>query len=106
VTSEVVLRLYKLFNSNGDVDEELKRLGEFLKTRSQVVNGVEYLSVSKISKGDVKGLIVIRGDKEKAINEAQLISTLIKSNFRSIDIDVVTKMDVFKEILSLIKNFF
>lgn len=106
MANEVVLRLYKLFNSSEDVDEELKKLGEFLKTRSQIVNGIEYLSISKISKGDVKGLIVIRGDEERAVNEAQLISTLIKSNFRSIDIDVVTKIDMFREILSLIKNFF
>jgi hypothetical protein len=103
---EVVLRVFKLINAGEDAEAELKKLGDFLTTRSQLASGVEYLSVSKINRGDVKGLIIIRGSRENALSEAELISSLVKSNFKTIDVEVVSEQSVLSNILTSIKNFF
>lgn len=104
---EVVLKLYKLIGERSqDVEVELKRLGEIIKTRSQLNNDVEYLSITKISKGDVKGVIVIKGKRDKAVNEAQLITTLIKSNFKFIDVENVSSRSIHTRLVSGLKSFF
>ncbi|MEM1639352.1 MAG: hypothetical protein QXJ69_04675 [Desulfurococcaceae archaeon] len=104
---EVALRLYRVIGEKeNDLDTELKKLSEILKTRSQLNKDVEYLSISKISKGDVKGLIVIKGEKEKALNEAQLLTTLIKSSFKTIDVESFTTKSLLTAFTTGLKNFF
>jgi len=104
---EVILRLYRVLNSReSDVESELKELGEVIKTRSQLNRNVEYITVSKISRGDVKGLIIIRGRDESVREESQLLLTLIKSTFKSIDAEAYTSHSFFNTVISSIKNFF
>lgn len=104
---EMALKLYRLVSEKEhDVEAELKKLGEIIKTRSQLNNDVEYLSITKISKGDVKGLIVIKGKKEKVLNEAQLITTLIKSSFKSLDVENASSRTVYSSIIGGLKSFF
>gem|GEM_PF-1120950 len=104
---EVTLRLYKVIGEKeNELDLELKKLSEILKTRSQLNKDIEYLSISKISQGDVKGVIVIRGNKEKALNEAQLLTTLVKSSFKTIDIESMPNKNLLTSIYMGIKNFF
>ncbi|MEM0001057.1 MAG: hypothetical protein QXP03_04180 [Desulfurococcaceae archaeon] len=103
---EAVLRLYRLINGREhDVESELKRLGEIIRTRSQLNSDVEYLSVTRISRGDVKGLIVIRGKRERVLNEVQLITTLVKSDFKSIDVENVSPKSTYTAIISELKSF-
>jgi len=100
---EVALKLYKLINEGErEVEEELRELGKIIKTRSQLNDGVEYVSITKVSRGDVKGLIVIRGERERVIGEAQLITTLIKSSFKSIDVENASS----RGLIEGLKNFF
>jgi hypothetical protein len=104
---EVTLRLYKVIGEKeNELDLELKKLSEILKTRSQLNKDIEYLSISKISQGDVKGVIVIRGNKEKALNEAQLLTTLVKSSFKTIDVESMPTKNLLTSIYMGIKNFF
>jgi len=104
---EVTLRLYKVIGEKeNELDLELKKLSEILKTRSQLNRDIEYLSISKISQGDVKGVIVIRGNKEKALNEAQLLTTLVKSSFKTIDVESMPNKNLLTSIYMGIKNFF
>lgn len=105
VMFETALRLYRYINENdGIVDEEVKKLSEILKTRSQLSKGVEFIVVSKISRGDSRGLIILRGDKEEVLREANLLVTLVRSSFRSIDIEPVAN-DAISRIISGIRNF-
>ncbi len=104
---EIVLRLYRVLNSrDNDVENELRELSEVIKTRSQLSKNVEYITISKISRGDVKGLIVIRGREENVKEESQLILTLVKSAFKSIDIETYMSRNPISTIISSIKNFF
>lgn len=104
---EIALRLYRLLSEKErEVEEELKKLGEIIKTRSQINSDIEYISITKICKGDVKGLIVIRGQKERVINEAQLIATLIKSSFKSIDVENAPPKSLYLSLVSGLKSFF
>lgn len=104
---EVALRLYKVVGEKEiDVESELKKLGEIIKARSQLTNDIEYLSVTKISRGDVKGLIILKGKKERVLNEAQLITTLIRSSFKSIDVENASSRSIYSNIITEIKNFF
>ncbi|MEM1696714.1 MAG: hypothetical protein QXS14_04680 [Desulfurococcaceae archaeon] len=102
---ETALRLYRYINENdGVVDEEVKKLSEILKTRSQLSKGVEFIVVSKISRRDTKGLVILRGDKEEVLREANLLVTLVRSSFRSIDIEPVAN-DAISRIIGSIRNF-
>ncbi|MEM1618963.1 MAG: hypothetical protein QXE77_05390 [Desulfurococcaceae archaeon] len=102
---ETALRLYRYINENdGIVDEEVKKLSEILKTRSQLSKGVEFIVVSKIIRGDSRGLIILRGDKEEVLREANLLVTLVRSSFRSIDIEPVAN-DAISRIIGGIRNF-
>lgn len=104
---EIALRLYRLLSEKErEVEEELKKLGEIIKTRSQLNGDIEYISITKISKGDVKGLIVIRGERERVVNEAQLITTLIKSSFKSIDVESASSRSLYLSLVSGLKSFF
>ncbi len=104
--SIVVLRIYRTTSSERDVEEELKKLGEFLKTRSQLVSDVEYITTSKISSGDVKGLIIIKSSSlERASSEAHLITTLVKSNFKTLDVEEASD-SLIRNITIGLKNFF
>lgn len=105
VMFETALRLYRYINENdGIVDEEVKKLSEILKTRSQLSKGVEFIVVSKIIRGDSRGLIILRGDKEEVLREANLLVTLVRSSFRSIDIEPVAN-DAISRIIGGIRNF-
>jgi hypothetical protein len=102
---EAVLKLYKyVAESEEEVERELKKLGEIIKTRSQLNKDVEYISVTKVSRGDVKGLIIIRGDRGKVLDEVNLLTTLIRTNFKSIDVEV-PKAGLLSSIALHIKNF-
>jgi hypothetical protein len=104
---EVVLRLYRVLNSRDtDVENELRELSEVIKTRSQLTRNVEYITISKISRGDVKGLIVIRGKDENVKEESQLLVTLVKSTFKTIDVETYSSRSIFTTITGAIKNFF
>lgn len=104
---EGVLRLYRLIGENESlVENELRKLGEIIKTRSQLNRDLEYLSVSKINQGDIEGVLVIRGRQEKVSSEIQLLTTLIKTSFKSIDVEDVS-VETFKKKLAItLKNFF
>jgi hypothetical protein len=104
---EVILRLYRILNSrDSDVENELRELSEVIKTRSQLNRDVEYITVSKISRGDVKGLIVIRGRDDRVREESQLLLTLVKSTFKSIDIEAYNTRSILNTITNSLKNFF
>lgn len=102
---EAALRLYRYIGeSENDVEAELKKLGDIIKTRSQLNKDVEYIAVTRISHGDVKGLIVLRGDREKVLNELDLIATLVRSSFKSIDVEPVSE-DLLSSVLQNIRSF-
>lgn len=104
---ESVLRLYRILGEDESVlNDELKKLSEVIKTRSQLNNDLEYLAVSKINHGDIEGVIVIRGKQDKVYREAQLITTLIKSSFKAIDIEDLSNESLQRIIGTKIKNFF
>jgi len=104
---EIILRLYRILNSrDSDVENELRELSEVIKTRSQLNRDLEYITISKISRGDVKGLIVIRGKDKRVHEESQLLLTLIKSTFKSIDIEVHNTQSILNTIVNGLKNFF
>ncbi|MEM4717482.1 MAG: hypothetical protein QXE81_01825 [Desulfurococcaceae archaeon] len=104
---ESMLRLYRVLGEDDSVlNSELKRLGEVIKTRSQLNNDLEYLSVSKINSGDIEGVIVIRGEQDKVYKEVQLLTTLIKSSFKTIDVEDITSSSLEKIIGIKVKNFF
>ncbi|MEM4932715.1 MAG: hypothetical protein QXF19_04600, partial [Desulfurococcaceae archaeon] len=61
---QITLRLFRVIPSKDeDVEMELRKLGEIIKTRSLMNNDVEYFTITKISGDDVKGAIVIKGDE-------------------------------------------
>lgn len=101
----VALRLYKYISSDdSQVESELKKLGEIIRTRSQLNRDLEYIIVTKVSSGEVKGLIMIRGDEEKVTNEADVLLTIIKSTFNHIDADV-TPTSQLAWVAQAVKNF-
>lgn len=104
---EGVLRLYRVLGeSESLVETELRKLSEIIRTRSQLNRDLEYLSVSKINQGDVEGVLVIRGKNEKVYSEIQLLTTLIKTSFKSIDVEDVSVENFKKKIAIALKNFF
>lgn len=64
-THKTALILYKVMNTDdGELNNELKRLGKFIKTGSTLNHDIEYVSLTRITRRDVKGLIIIRGNRE------------------------------------------
>lgn len=102
---EAALRLYRYIGENeSSVEAELRRLSDIIKTRSQLNRDIEYIAVTRIGRGSIKGLIILRGDREKVLSEIDLITTLVRSSFKSIDIEPVSG-DLLSDILQSIKSF-
>lgn len=104
---ETALRLYRVIGGSGDdTEHELRKLAEIIRTRSQLVNDVEYLTISRLSKSEVRGYIVIRGRRDSVLNEVRLITTLVKSSFKTIDVEEVVEKDIYHTVIDGIKSFF
>lgn len=102
---EAALRLFRYINeSENFVESELKKLGDIIKVRSQLNKDVEYITVTRVSHGDVKGLIILRGDKEKVISELNLIMTVVRSSFKTIDVEPIPE-STLSNVLQNIKSF-
>ncbi|MEM1702346.1 MAG: hypothetical protein QXF58_05670 [Desulfurococcaceae archaeon] len=104
---QITLRLFRVIPSKDeDVEMELRKLGEIIKTRSLMNNNVEYFTITKISGDDVKGAIVIKGDEIAIKNEAQLLITIVKSSFNTIDVEDQLSENPLIRVLSSFKHFF
>lgn len=102
---ECALRLFRYINeSENFIESELKKLSDIIKVRSQLNKDVEYIAVTRVSHGDVKGLIILRGDKEKVLSELNLIITVVRSSFKTIDVEPVPE-NTLSNVLQNIKSF-
>lgn len=80
------IRLYRAVDVNeAEIEKDLRKLGEFIKQRSNSKKSIMYITITFIKKNDVDGLIVLRGkDKEKVELEAEILTDYIESNLETI----------------------
>lgn len=90
------LRLLRVIDAERNVvEEDLKKLGEFLKQRASSNKKLSYYTLTYVRKGEVDGYIIVEGgDVDK---EIEIIKTFIDSNLTSIKTKVV-KLDLEKNI--------
>ncbi len=74
------------------VEDDLKRLSEFIKHRANTLKDVGYYILTYIDRGDVDGWVIVVGrDKNKVEHEIELILGFIESSLSSISGKKVNK---------------
>lgn len=85
------LRLYRLVGYDKVVvEEELKKLVEFVKKRAGKNKGLSYIIVTMVCKSVVDGVIVLKGkDPGKLVKEIEVIKGFIEANLESIGAELI-----------------
>ncbi|WP_052833835.1 hypothetical protein [Staphylothermus marinus] len=80
------IRLYRVVDiEETEIEKDLRKLGEFIKQRSNNKKDITYITISFITKNNVDGLIILRGkDKEKIDVEAEIITDYIESSLKAL----------------------
>jgi len=82
------LRLLRVADAQRDVVEnDLKKLGEFLKQRAMRNKDLAYYTLTYVRKGDVDGYIIVEG--EDVENEIEILNGFIESNLTSIRSQII-----------------
>lgn len=85
------LRLYRLVGYDKTiVEEELRKLVEFVKKRAGKNRDLSYIIVTMVSKSNVDGVIVLKGkDPGKLVKEIDVIKGFIDANLESISAEII-----------------
>ncbi len=90
------LRLYRLVGYDRMVvEEELKKLIEFIKKRASQNKDLSYITVTMVHKSDVDGVIVLEGkESSKLVKEIEIIKGFIDANLESIGAEIVDEKSI------------
>jgi hypothetical protein len=94
MSDDLVYRFIRIYR-DADVDDarienDLKRLSEFIKHRSRMVKDISYYIVTYARKGESDGLIIVAGyDEEKIDREIDLIIGFIESSLESLTYKII-----------------
>lgn len=82
------IRLLRVIDAERSVvEEDLKKLGEFLKQRATSNKNLSYYVLTYVKRGDVDGYVIVEGgDVDKEID---IIETFINSNLVSVKTQIV-----------------
>lgn len=90
------LRLYRLIGYDKIIiEEELKKLIEFIKKRASKNKDLSYITVTMVHKSDVDGVIVLEGrDPSKLVKEIEIIKGFIDANLESIGAEIIDEKSI------------
>ncbi|MEM0380754.1 MAG: hypothetical protein QXX35_01755 [Desulfurococcaceae archaeon] len=102
------IRLYRVSDVDKKiVENEIRKLCDFIKHRSRLIRNVSYYTVTYIDNGDSEGLIIVSGrDRETVSREADVLIGLIDSSFETLRAELVDKVKNKKLVpIPLFRNF-
>ncbi|OYT40709.1 MAG: hypothetical protein B6U89_01340 [Desulfurococcales archaeon ex4484_58] len=103
------LRLYRIADVDiAIVEDELRRLGEFIKHRASLNRDISYYTLTFVKKNEVNGYIILGGrERDKIERELEIIMGFIESGFKSIVVKPVKSIKSKEALpIPLSRNFF
>ncbi len=102
------LKLYRTVDTDQRIiEEELKKLGEFIKHRASQNKDISYYTLTYMSGKDIDGYIIIEGEESRVEHEIELVIGFIESSLNNLSYKYIKKAKKIKQLpIPRIGNFF